>query len=183
MQQDIVLECLHHGVRNYVDSVSGTWQDSLFVIRVAYALVGRGEVSFAVQETYGFDGSGRIRLTSDIQPSDKAPEVARVGYDWELEDRYRYFEWYGKGPWESYSDKQDGARYGLWKGRVEQQWVNYPYPQENGNKYAVRWASLHDQAGQGLQVRGAQPLEVSVKELPKHGIRTGCNRAGGSSSA
>ncbi|WP_346699530.1 glycoside hydrolase family 2 TIM barrel-domain containing protein [uncultured Alistipes sp.] len=154
----------YHDLKRRVDSVSGMWQDSLFVIRVAYALVGRGEVSFAVQETYGFDGSGRIRLTSDIQPSDKAPEVARVGYDWELEDRYRYFEWYGKGPWESYSDKQDGARYGLWKGRVEQQWVNYPYPQENGNKYAVRWASLHDLAGQGLQVRGAQPLEVSVKE-------------------
>ena len=155
----------YHDMQRRVDSVSGCWQDDRFVIRVSYALEGADSVSFAVCETYAFDSAGRIRLTSDIRPSANAPEVARVGYDLELADRCRYFEWYGKGPWEAYSDKQDGARYGLWHGTVEQQWVNYIYPQENGNKYAVRWASVFDEVGRGVKVRGSEPVEVSVKEF------------------
>jgi len=156
-------EAGYHNMNRKVESVSGKWSDSMFEVISKYKLIGSDNIVFNVTESYLFNDNGQFSLTSDIRPSGKAPEVARVGYDVEVADGYERFDWYGKGPYEAYSDKQDGVQYGLWSGTVDQQWVNYIYPQENGNKYGVRWASLHNTRGKGLTVTGSEPLEVSAK--------------------
>jgi len=47
--------------------------------------------------------------------------------------------WYGRGPQETYWDRKSGARVGLYSGSVDEQFVDYCEPQENGNKTDVRW--------------------------------------------
>lgn len=152
-----------HDMSRRVKSVSGEWAGDRFSIISEYELSGADSIFFDVREVYLFNDDGQFSLTSDIVPSDAVPEVARVGYDMEVSAGYEYFDWYGKGPWEAYSDKQDGAQYGLWSGTVDEQWVNYIYPQENGNKFAVRRARLRDMAGGGVEVKGSAPMEVSVR--------------------
>ena len=153
----------YHDMKREVRSVASHWDDNVYVVDVDYRLTGADSIYFDVAESYRFNGGGDFSLSADIIPSDRNPEVARIGYDIVMPDDFDRFDWYGKGPWEAYSDKQDGARYGLWGGSVGQQWVNYIYPQENGNKYGVRWASLRRRDNCGLKVCGSSPLEVAAK--------------------
>jgi evolved beta-galactosidase subunit alpha len=40
--------------------------------------------------------------------------------------------------------------------------VNYPFPQNNGNRQHVRWASFTDRHGSGLLVVPRNPLNISA---------------------
>ena len=76
---------------------------------------------------------------------------------------FENFKWYGRGPGESYVDRKTGSPVGIYSGTVDQQFVNYPVPQENGNKTDVRWAMLTNNNGIGWKVFGEQPIETSVR--------------------
>ena len=60
--------------------------------------------------------------------------------------------WYGRGPWENYCDRKESADMGVWSSTVDEQYVPYVRPQENGNKEEVRWLTLTDSNGDGLMV-------------------------------
>jgi beta-galactosidase/evolved beta-galactosidase subunit alpha len=51
---------------------------------------------------------------------------------------------------------------GVYSGAVDEQYVPYIVPQENGNKTDVRWLTLLNNAGIGLFVSGFPTLEASV---------------------
>jgi hypothetical protein len=72
------------------------------------------------------------------------------------------FTWYGRGPHESYADRQEGARVGLHSGTVDEQYEPYIVPQENGNKTGVRWVALTGGSGVGLLAVGQPLLNVSA---------------------
>jgi hypothetical protein len=76
--------------------------------------------------------------------------------------RYNTFTWYGRGPHESYADRKLGAKVGVYRGAVDEQYYPYIMPQENGNKTDVRWARLANEAGFGLLTIGLPLLNVSV---------------------
>jgi len=71
-------------------------------------------------------------------------------------------EWFGRGPGESYPDRKSGMPLGRYSGGIDEQFVNYPVPQENGNKCDVRWFRIETSDGLGLLVTGDRPLNVSV---------------------
>jgi beta-galactosidase len=74
--------------------------------------------------------------------------------------------WYGRGPIETYIDRQF-ERIGVYKSTVAGQWVEYSKPQENGNKTDVRWVALTNAQGIGLLAVGAQTLEVEARHFTK----------------
>ncbi|MBE0698643.1 MAG: beta-galactosidase subunit alpha, partial [Anaerolineaceae bacterium] len=55
-------------------------------------------------------------------------------------------------------------------GTVDEQYVPYIMPQENGNKTDVRWAALSNSAGAGLLVAGEPLLEVSASHFTAHDL-------------
>jgi len=73
--------------------------------------------------------------------------------------------WYGRGPHESYVDRKVGAAVGLYSGSVDEQYVPYIMPQENGNKTDVRWVALRNDQGIGWLATGRQLLEVSASHF------------------
>jgi beta-galactosidase len=86
--------------------------------------------------------------------------------------------WYGRGPHETYWDRKSGARVGVYSGSVDEQFVDYCEPQENGNKTDVRWLSLTNDAGTGLLVVGEPLVGFSAHhftardiESAKHGYQ------------
>lgn len=121
------------------------------------------DAGFQVTEHYLFSGDSGFSLKTHVVPFGNLPEVARVGYEMVLGDQYEMFRWYGCGPWEAYVDRKDGAMLGCYESSIDDQFTNYVYPQENGNKYGVRWAEVVAPHGPSLQVRGTAPLEVSVR--------------------
>jgi hypothetical protein len=75
--------------------------------------------------------------------------------------------WYGRGPQESYVDRQTGLCAGpLQRQARADQYHGYMRPQESGNKTGVRWLALQNGRGAGLKVTGAQPLSVNALAFP-----------------
>jgi beta-galactosidase len=81
----------------------------------------------------------------------------------ELPEQYHYLDYYGRGPWENYNDRNESAFVGLYSDSVENQYMyNYIRPQESGYKTDVRWFELTDTKGNGLHVEGVQPICFSA---------------------
>src|SRR5574338_1415314 len=89
------------------------------------------------------------------------PPLPRIGVAFDMPAGFETFTWLGRGPEESYVDRKYGVAIGRYEGTVDEQYVPYIMPQENGNKTDVRWAALSN--GQvGLLAVGEPLLEVSV---------------------
>jgi hypothetical protein len=112
--------------------------------------------------TYQVYGSGDVVVDTQVQPDKGLPPLPRVGLQLALPEGFEQFKWYGRGPHENYSDRQESAHVGVYAGSVDEQYVEYVLPQENGNKTDVRWATLRDPDGYGLLVVGMPLLNVSA---------------------
>ncbi|HUJ45424.1 MAG TPA: glycoside hydrolase family 2 TIM barrel-domain containing protein [Opitutaceae bacterium] len=109
-------------------------------------------------------GSGDVLVDASFRPGDRyLPEMPRFGMETMLRAGFDNLAWYGKGPQETYWDRQD-ARVGVYRGKVKDQYFDYIKPQETGNKEAVRWLALTDAQGRGLLAVG-RPL-LSANALP-----------------
>jgi beta-galactosidase/beta-glucuronidase len=117
---------------------------------------------FTCRYTYTVYGSGDIDVDLFIVPEGMLPPLPRVGMQMCLPGAYDTFTWYGRGPHETYVDRQEGARVGVYSGSVDDQYVPYVMPQENGNKTEVRWVALTDASGIGLLAVGARCLNASA---------------------
>ena len=79
-------------------------------------------------------------------------------------------QWFGRGPHENYNDRNSGAAIDLYKASVWEQFFPYNRAQETANKTDVRWMSLQNLQGEGIMVKGSQPLNVSCWNFPQKDI-------------
>lgn len=122
-----------------------------------------GETRIDTALAHELDGNGRLRISATVVPSGRQPvSLPRVGLQLRLSAAFDRVAWYGRGPGESYADRKTGMPLGRYSGSVNDQFVNYPVPQENGNKTDVRWVQLTDERGFGLRAWGTEPIEYSV---------------------
>jgi beta-galactosidase len=131
----------------------------------AAIIAAQGEISALAcrQEfTWTVLGSGDVLVATTWYPSvGPVPELPRFGMQTTLRAGFDQLAWLGKGPQETYWDRQD-ARVGLYRGKVRDQFYDYIMPQETGNKESVRWAALTDIAGRGLLAIGDPLLSVNA---------------------
>ncbi|MBP7937315.1 MAG: DUF4981 domain-containing protein [Phycisphaerae bacterium] len=122
------------------------------------------DVKSAFQIKYRFFGSGDLLVQPSFEPGHaRLPDMPRIGMQVAL-NGFDTIAWFGAGPQETYSDRND-ARIGLYSGKIEDQFcVNYSEPGESGNKTDVRWTALTGPNGIGLLAVG-MPL-LSVNALP-----------------
>ncbi|MAS35545.1 MAG: beta-galactosidase subunit alpha [Anaerolineaceae bacterium] len=125
---------------------------------------------FQSEWVYTVYGSGDIMITQTLSPDPTMPLLPRVGMKMLVPGHYDQVSWYGRGPHETYSDRKLGARIGFYSGTVEDQYVPYIVPQENGNKTDVRWVKLTNEAGVGLMVRGVPTLNFSAHYYTAHDL-------------
>lgn len=130
-------------------------------IRLEYELTG-----IAVPYTIDFliMNDGGIKVTASINLTGRDfPEMPRFGMRTQLSPEYEKLQFYGRGPWENYTDRNTASFLGLYTGSVEEQFTaNYIRPQENGYKTDVRWLSLTNAAGRGIYIEGVQPICFSA---------------------
>ena len=72
-------------------------------------------------------------------------------------------DWFGGGPGEAYADSRQAARIGRWTRAVDEMQTPYVFPQENGNRTGVRWATVTAPGGAGLRVDGHPEFELTVR--------------------
>lgn len=112
---------------------------------------------------YTITAEGKVEIDTDIKPfGEELVSFARLGYQLIVKKGNEHFSWYGYGPEEAYNDRHDGVKLGRYSGLVDEQFVNYPYPQDNGNKYRCSWVSLSNDSNLGLVAEGKPYIESSV---------------------
>ena len=101
--------------------------------------------------TYTIKADGSVHLNNQLEASSsEASDIPRVGMVMQLPREFDQLTWFGKGPWENYTDRNTSSFVGLYSDDVAEQMVPYVRPQENGNKTDVRWAALTNDKGEGL---------------------------------
>ncbi|MEO9804163.1 MAG: glycoside hydrolase family 2 TIM barrel-domain containing protein [Reichenbachiella sp.] len=133
------------------------------IIEALYALPDANDSQFTTR--YTLTGDGAIHISNTFIPNGDLPKLPRLGMCMELNAAYDNFEWFGKGPQETYWDKNTGAKIDKYAGSVWDQYHPYVRPQEFGNKSEVRWASLTDSNGMGIRIDGDSLLNVRAMNL------------------
>lgn len=106
------------------------------------------EVSYTV---YG-DGAVETRLSYD--PVKELGDMPEFGMLFKLNADYDHVTWYGLGPAETYADRKEGAKLGIYQNQVMDNLAEYLVPQECGNKMGVRYAKVTDVRGRGMLFAG-----------------------------
>ncbi len=130
-------------------------------IKVDYELTGIN-VPYTVEYTIQNDASVRVTASIDMTGRN-LPELPRFGMRMQLPAQYSNLAYFGRGPWENYSDRNTSSFVGLYKDEVANQATrNYIRPQESGYKTDTRWLTLTNNEGKGMQVEGVQPFCFSA---------------------
>jgi beta-galactosidase len=138
--------------------------DSAIQIKVQGTLPAQGA---SVGMSYTIHGSGDVIVeTSYLPGSQPRAMMPRFGNDLVVSPGLDNIAWYGRGPIETYIDRQF-ENIGEYKSTVSKQWVEYMRPQENGNKTDVRWVALTNAKGVGLLAVGAPTLSVAARHFTK----------------
>jgi len=95
----------------------------------------------------------------------KYPLLLRAGTNLELDKQYSNISFYGRGPWENYADRKSASLIGVYNQKLKDQYFPYARPQESGNKTDVRWLSITNAKGRGIQILHLDNL-LSVSALP-----------------
>ncbi|MBG7631595.1 MAG: beta-galactosidase, partial [Bacteroidetes bacterium] len=127
-----------------------------------------------IKITYKVNASGEILVTNELKNLTKSlPHLPRFGNNFIINNDYQVVEWFGRGPFENYIDRNTAALVGIYKSSVEDLYFPYIRPQENGYKTDVRWVSFKNTSGQGIKIEGAQLLGFSTHHQYNDDFDTG----------
>lgn len=114
-----------------------------------------GEAAVVIME-YRIYADGEISVTESLKDAGKlalAPIMPRYGIQLAMPGEYSCVEFFGKGPFENYVDRQSAALVGHYRQRVEDQYhYGYVRPQESGTKTGLKWLRVTDENGTGLEI-------------------------------
>ena len=103
-----------------------------------------------------------VREHMTVDKEAKVSELFRYGMSIQMPKQYNQVEYYGRGPIETYCDRKDSEFLGVYKNKVNDEYFEYVRPQESGNHVDVRWFSVIDNNGKGLQFYSNAPMEASA---------------------
>ena len=127
------------------------------------------EAAFTI--TYIVYGDGTIDITCDYNAGTKQlPMAPRFGTNMVVSPGYSNLKWYGPGPNPTYIDR-NVEKIGVYESTVENEWVDYSKPQENGYKIDVRWFSLTNDAGSGLLISGDPVIGFGASHFCRENIQ------------
>ena len=115
------------------------------------------------QVEYRVYGDGRIKTTLSYDPVKELKDMPEFGMIFKFNADYDRVEWYGNGPEETYEDRKEGAKLGIYKNHVMDNMAEYLVPQECGNKTDVRYGKITDRKGRGILFTGDS---MSFSALP-----------------
>ncbi|WP_340202439.1 glycoside hydrolase family 2 TIM barrel-domain containing protein [Ascidiimonas sp. W6] len=99
--------------------------------------------------------------------------IPRYGMQFVLRNEFDQVSYYGKGPHENYEDRNTSAFVGYYENKVEDFYVPYARPQENGYRTETRFVSLKDQKNRGLKFMTDKTFSFSAHHNPISDFDTG----------
>lgn len=117
-----------------------------------------------INTVYQLKSNGDLVVSVDFNANDTAlvSNLFRIGLQMQFNEPWKNIEYYGRGPFENYSDRNNASFIGLFNQTVDEQFYPYIRPQENGNKTDLRYLRLLNNAGQGIQIESNQAFSGSA---------------------
>ncbi len=92
---------------------------------------------------YHIDANAAVTVTASIDLTQRnTPELPRFGMRFILPQAFENIKYYGRGPYENYSDRNTASFIQEHNSTVTEQYTPYIRPQENGYKTDARWLEL-----------------------------------------
>ncbi|TLX71255.1 DUF4981 domain-containing protein [Labilibacter sediminis] len=155
---------------------AGTWITSDFVIEESnntIVLTAKGALPIVEAEytqTYTVYANGEVDVECNYTAGDKAlPMVPRMGTNLIVGAGYDQLSWYGPGKYPTYKDR-NVEKVGVYTSTVENEWIEYARPQENGYKVDTRWLTLTNTEGKGLKFKADSLIGFGVSHYRKADI-------------
>ncbi|MFQ0978044.1 beta-galactosidase subunit alpha [Vibrio campbellii] len=120
---------------------------------------------FGMRCTYRYQinaqGHLNVELSGELY-GDYPHVIPVIGLDLGINGSFDQVSYYGRGPEENYQDSRQANLIDVYHSTVADMFENYPFPQNNGNRQHVRWASLTNRHGTGLLVKPQQEINFSA---------------------
>ncbi|MDP4269604.1 MAG: glycoside hydrolase family 2 TIM barrel-domain containing protein [Bacteroidota bacterium] len=135
-------------------------------VKVTSTTKADGKEGFGVCHTavYLVKGDGSIKVDNQIQFVGFRINLAKIGVRMLLDKKLDRMTFFGRGPFENYSDRKSAAEVGIYNLGVNEQY-EYEKPMERGNHEDVRWAKLSGNDFPSLLIQSDKKL-MQVAALP-----------------
>jgi len=128
-------------------------------VLITVEVTGSKSAGFTHDSVWTFGADGSIGIENTVTPHGTMPvAVQRLGLSFKLDKSLERMEYYGRGPYENYIDRNSGSFMGLWQSTVTSQFEPQVRPQDNGYKTDVRYVRFFDRSGKGVEFAASQPL-------------------------
>lgn len=112
---------------------------------------------------YSLVRNGGVKVQATFQPDTTiVKSMARLGLTFEVNDAFGNVSYLGRGENETYADRKQSGKIGIYRTTAERMFHYYVTPQSTGNRTDVRWMKLTNEAGAGLFVDAGRPFQFSV---------------------
>ena len=136
-----------HGTEVSFENGCCVLRSSLLICMPVFEPAVTGRVTWTVRP------NGETEVKADIRRNPVIPALPRFGLRLFLPESMRQVEYFGYGPYESYTDKRRASFRNLFRSDLAAMHENYLKPQENGSHYGCSHLEIRDELG-GLRVRG-----------------------------
>ena len=112
---------------------------------------------------YTLDKNGALKIRTTFQPDTAiVKSMARLGLTFRVADTYDQVSYLGRGDNETYADRGQSGKIGLYQTTPERMFHYYVTPQSTGNRTDVRWTKFTDRSGEGILVDSNRPFQFSI---------------------
>jgi len=136
-----------------------------FLVKTVYSPI---EGKARVVMTYRIYPDGTIEGNESLQDAGgltECPDLFRFGMEFTMGGRYSNLDFFGKGPFENYADRNSAAIVGHYSQTVNDQYhYGYVRTQESGTKTGMRYFRITDANGTGLEI--TSPVKFSASAIP-----------------
>lgn len=116
-----------------------------------------------VDKRINIDLFGNIILNVKGFPSGHLPNyLPRIGERFIITNQFTIVDWFGNGPYESYSDTSNGTYLDVFSKKISDFNFEYIVPQENGNRTNVNWINLSGEKLSSIKISNPIPVNVSI---------------------
>lgn len=120
------------------------------------------EKQVTITTDYTIGGNGVINIKTRFEADESLPSLIRLGITAGITGAYTNIAYFGKGPFENYSDRSAAAELDLFESPIADMTENYVMPQENGNRTGTRWLEFSGDSIAKLRIEGGAPFGFSI---------------------
>lgn len=118
-----------------------------------------------METRYVIESNTQLSVSHRFTVSKELGDLPRLGVRWQLPGAFEEFDWFGRGPHETWVDRKQSGIERVHRSTVTDQYVPYILPQEHGNLTDVRWLRVSGDM-HSITFRPATLVEASASHYP-----------------